>query len=643
MSLESIMVLLRSFTTPYLRLCILIAFGVTAVNATADIATDSTTPQVELDKIVVTATRTPTKISNTIAQTRVVDKEELKRHQGQSALEVIKRQPGFSQFSYGGVGTSGNFYARGYDNKSILVLIDGVRYSSLSTGGASLSLLPADQIDRIEILYGASGSSIYGSDAMGGVIQIFTKGREVDQTNFAVTTGVGSHNEYLYGASAQFANQTGTTLSLSASHNETDGYNATLPRNLPSQTDDDGFKSDNFSLNINQQINDNFKLGASGIYSKSTTDIDAYDDYTTNAPALKHAFSNQDNGVVSTYLEHDNSNSNTKLSYGYSTDESTTYETSLKDGNNYDTRQKQLNLIRVQDLPIGKAIIGAEHLTQALKSNVYTAKDRKIKSGFLGYVVSNNDIDAQANIRYDDYSDFDSKTTYNLGAAYHLTPEFRVGANYAKGYRAPTFNDLYGPASWGSNPNLKPETSDNYEAFVEYSDQTQSTRLTGYRNKIEDLIASDNVKTVQYPYGKNINIDKAKINGVILTSDWNLDNYLFGLSYDYQNAKNDSGSNNGKYLPIRPEHKALVYVGYQLSDVDIRAEYQYVDDYYYNAPNTSKVDSYNLVNISGHYKLTDNLSMTARLNNVFNEKYVTAPDYNTDGTNFFTSLTYSWF
>ena len=645
------MVLSRSSSTTYLRLCVLSALGVFALSsnaATTDdaIVSNNALPEVELDKIVVTATRTPTKTSNVIAQTRVVDKEDLKRFQGQNALDIIKRQPGISHYTNGGAGTTSNFYMRGYNNKQILVLIDGVRYSSLSAGGATLSLLPADQIDRIEILYGASGSSIYGADAMGGVIQVFTKGTNIDRSNVSVTAGIGSHNEYLYGTSAQFVNQTGTTLSLSASHNETDGYNATLPSNLPSQTDDDGFKSDNYSLLFSQKINDNFKLGINGIYSKSTTDIDAYDDYNTNIPALKHAFSDQNSGAASAYLEHSDDNSNTKLTYGYSIDESITYETDLKNGSKYDTNQQQINLVRVQDLPIGKAIIGAEHLTQELESNVYTAKDRKIKSGFLGYLVSHNNIDAQANVRYDDYSDFDSETTYNLGAAYHLTPEFRVGANYAKGFRGPTFNDLYYPNS--GNPNLKPETSDNYEAFIEYNNGLQSTRLTGYHNKVDDLISFVSIFDIDgnYAGGSSENVDRAKIKGLTLTSDWVFDSYLFGGSYDYQQAKDASGgASDGNFLAIRPEHQGLVYAGYRLPSLDVRAEYQYVGDYYSGVANTDSqlVDSYGLLNISGNYKLTDNLSMTARLNNITNKKYVTLPGYNTDGTNFFTSLTYNWF
>ncbi|WP_198336839.1 TonB-dependent receptor domain-containing protein [Psychrobacter celer] len=657
------MSLSRSSSRTYLRLSILSALGLFAVNtamaATPEVinTNDSEMPQVELDKIVVTATRTPTKTSNVVAQTRVIDKEELQRYQGQTALDVLKRQPGFSHYTNGGAGTTSNFYIRGYDGKQVLVLIDGVRYSSLSTGGATLNLLPVDQIDRIEVLYGASGSSIYGADAMGGVIQVFTKGNNIEQSNISVTAGIGSHDQYLYGASAQFANDKGTTLSLAASHNETDGFNATLPRDLPSQTDDDGFESDNYSLFLNQKINDSLRFGISGLYSKSTTDIDSYDDYMTGAPALKHAFSDQESGAASAYLEHFTDSSNTKLQYGYSIDESTTYETDVNNGSQYDTKQQQISLVRTQTLPIGKAIIGAEHLNQELKSNVYDANDRKVKSGFLSYLVSHNNIDAQANVRYDDYSDFDSETTYNLGAAYHLTPEFRVGANYAKGFRAPTFNDLYYPNS--GNPNLKPETSDNYEAFIEYNTGLQSTRLTGYHNKVDDLISFVSIFDTdgKYAGGSSENVDKAKIKGLTLTSDWVLDSYLFGASYDYQKAKDDSDYTgkvddlgnpidyNGNYLPIRPENKGLIYLGYHLPSLDIRAEYEYIGHYYYSVNNADSqiIDSFGLFNISGNYQLTDNLTMSARLNNITNKEYVTALGYNTDGTNFFTSLTYNWF
>ena len=632
------MVLSRPSSITYLRLCILTAVGVFTVGATAattEVAkvSDDELPQVELDKIVVTATRTPTKISNTIAQARVIAQEELQHYQGQSALEIIKRQPGFSHYSNGGMGTANNFYLRGYDSKQILVLIDGIRYSSASLGGAALNLLPADQIDRIEILYGASGSSIYGADAMGGVIQIFTKGNNVKSSGATVTIGAGSHDQYTYGASAQFANDTGTTLSLGASRNQAKGFNATLPNNSKYNKDDDGFDSNNFSIALNQRINDQWLAGASALYSKSNTEFDdgKFEDTQVD----------QENGAAQAFVDwRYQPGSSLKLQYGHSIDKSDTYS---QYSSVYNTKQDQVTLLGQHKLPIGQGIYGLEYLNQSLDSTAYSIDDRDVKSAFLGYVLASNQFDAQANLRFDDNSQYGNKTTYNLGGAYHLNPNFRLGASYAKGFRAPTFNDIY--PGFNGDPDLKPETSDNYEAFMEYNTLFQTTRLTGYRNTVDELIASP------APTYQTLNINDAKINGVSLTSDWVLDNYLFGGSYDYQRAKDNSdysnrvANYNGNYLPYRPEHKGLVYAGYRLPSLDFRAEYQYVDDYYSGIANSDAeaVDSYGLFNISGNYQLSDNLSMTARLNNITNKKYITTPDYNTDGTNFFTSLTYNWF
>lgn len=627
-------------STTYLRLCILSTLGLFAINATAATAEVNTVneqeiPQVELDEIVVTATRTPTKIRNTIAQTRVVDSEELQRYQGQTVMEVLKRQPGISHYSNGGMGSVSKVYMRGYEGKQILVLIDGIRYSSLSAGGATLSLLPADQIERIEILYGASGSSIYGADAMGGVIQIFTKGSNVEKSNFSITAGVGSNDQYTYGAAAQFANNEGTALSLSASHNETNGFNSKLPSAYGFNKDDDGYESDNFSIALNQRINDQWSTGVSALYSKSTIEFDN--------GATRDDYSDQENGAAQAFVDWRYlPGSSVKLQYGHSID-----KLDNKFGDIFDTKQDQINLVGQHKLPVGQAIYGLEYLDQSLDTSAsgYNIEDRDVKSAFLGYLLANNQFDVQANIRFDDNSQHGDQTTYNLGGAYNFNPSLRIGANYAKGFRAPDFNELYYPGS--GNPRLNAETSDNYEAFIEYDTLLQSTRLTGYHNKVDDLINFNALydSNGKYIGGSYENIEQTKTKGVSLTSDWVINNYLLGGSYDYQQAKDDSSkANDGNFLAIRPEHKGLVYMGYRLPSLDIRAEYQYVDDYYSGTDNTDAqlVDSYGLLNISGNYQLTDNLTMTARLNNITNKQYITLPGYNTDGTNFLTSLTYTW-
>lgn len=645
------MTFLRSSSTTYLRLSVLSALGLLAAN-TAMAATsentsinDSNLPQVELDEIVVTATRTPTKINNVIAQTRVVDSQELKRYQGQTVLEVLKRQPGFSIKQDGGMGSSSNFYLRGYDSKRVLILIDGVRYGSMSAGQPALALLPTDQIERIEILYGASGSSIYGSDAMGGVIQVFTKGNNVEQTNFSVTAGVGSNDHYVYGADAQFVDTQGAKLSLSASRNQTDGISA-LAYQTGNNKDDDGFESNNFSLNASMPLTENISIGATGLFAKSTTEFDNY----TNEP---NAEIDQENGAISAFSQYEKDNLTLRLSAGESLD-----NLDNKVGDEFETKQRQANLLSIYRLPSGQLQAGAEWLKQQVDitdntpdngNDTYKINDRTIKSGFVGYQLNEDAYDFQANVRYDDNSQFDNETIYSLGYAVKLAPSLRLGTSFATGYRAPSLNDLYVESFYyAPNEDLEVEESKNLELFIESNGTLQTTRLTGFHSRVDDLINN----TYDPSIGKYqaVNINAAELSGYSFTSDWQLSNVLFGGQYTRTDAEERSGINKGKQLVYRPEHTGLVYVGYQALDFDIRAEAEYIGKTYNVADNSTFIDDYTLFNISGNYYINPNLTLTSRVENLTNKDYTTNESfgefgerYNQDGINFFTSLTYNWF
>ena len=628
----------------YLRLCILSALGLCAMSATAATAnpiSDDSLPQVELDEIVVTATRTPTKTSNVVVQTRVIDKEELQRYQGQSVIEVLKRQPGFNIKQDGDLGQSSNFYVRGYDSKRVLVLIDGIRYGSMSTGQPTLALLPAEQIERIEILYGASGSSIYGADAMGGVIQIFTKGSNTNQTSYSVTAGVGSNDHYLYGAAAQFANEQGASLSLSASRNQTKGISA-IENATGANRDDDGFESNNFSLNASMPVTNNVRIGATGLYAKSKT---KFDNFTNVADAEI----DQENGAVSIFSEYDKNDLTLRLSVGSSLD-----KLDNNVGDAFETEQRQANLLSIYQLPVGQLQAGTEWLKQEIDiddntpangTDSYKINDRTIKSGFLGYQVNKDVHDFQANIRYDDNSQFDNETTYSIGYGFRILPSLRVGTSFATGYRAPSLNDLYVESSfYVPNENLDVEKSDNLEAFIESNTAIQTTRLTGFRSDVDGLI--NNAFDPATNKFKAVNISEAKLSGYSLTSDWQLNNVLFGGHYTYTDAEERSGDNKGKQLVYRPENTALAYIGYQDLDYDIRLEAEYVGKIYTSASNDTFMDDYTLFSISGNYYLNPNLTVNSRIENLTNQDYTTNESfgtrYNQDGINFFTSLTYNW-
>ena len=644
------MALSRSSSTTYLRLCILSALGGFAISATAatgdsSVINHSELPQVELDKIVVTATRTPTKTSNVIAQTRVIDSEELQRYQGQTVTDVLKNQPGINITQSGGMGTASNFYMRGFDSKQVLVIIDGIRYGSISLGSPSLNLLSADQLDRIEILYGASGSSIYGSDAMGGVIQIFTKGNSVDKSNVSTTVGYGSNNHYQIGITGQLKNAT-SSLSLGVSRNETDGFNVIAnPESADYNADDDGFKSTNASLALQHKLSDSLSAGLSALYTDSTTDIDSAGN------AFPNAYSDQKNGSANAYLQYETPLTVSKLSYGQSIDKSTSHDANsinYQEGSQYDTTQEQARLETSINAQPGTVIVGAEWLSQKLDASdvldfsgypdpavqtPYDPNDRTVKSAFVGYQLADSYYDLQANYRVDDNSQYGNESTYNLGAAIRPLAGMRIGANYATGFRAPTFNDLYWPGF--SNPNLKPERTKNTEVFVEYANDAQTSRLTGYYTDAEDLISNA------------ANISEAKIKGLSLTSDWNMNDFIFGLGYDYLDAK-DKTANSASYdqqLAYRPKNSGLIYVGYQQPMFDVRLEAKHTDDRI--TAENNKLDSYTLLNLSGAVYINPNLRANLRVDNITDEDYTLSSQhgnvYTTEGTSYFGSLTYNWF
>jgi len=645
------MFLSRSSSRTYLRLSILSALGLLAANTAMAVTPETTSvdngemPQVELDKIVVTATRTPTKASNVIAQTRVIDSETLQRYQGQTVVDVLKNQPGINITQSGGMGTASNFYMRGFDSKQVLVIIDGIRYGSISLGSPSLNLLAADQIDRIEVLYGASGSSIYGSDAMGGVIQIFTKGNNVEQSNVSTTVGYGSNNHYQVGITGQLKNDT-SSLSLGVSRNETDGFNAIANSDsYDFNADDDGFKSTNASLALQHKLSDSLSAGISALYTDSTTDIDSAGN------AFPNAYSDQKNGSANAYLQYKTPLTVSKLSYGQSIDKSTTHDANSIDyqkGSQYDTTQEQARLETSINAQPGTVIVGAEWLSQQLDASdvldfsgypdpavqtPYNPDDRTVKSAFVGYQLADTYYDVQANYRVDDNSQYGHESTYNLGAAIRPLAGMRIGANYATGFRAPTFNDLYWPGF--SNPNLKPERTENTEVFVEYVNDAQTSRLTGYYTDAEDLISSA------------ANISEAKIKGLSLTSDWNLNAFIFGLGYDYLDAK-DKTANSASYnqqLAYRPKNSGMVYVGYQQPMFDVRLEAKHTDDRL--TAENNKLDSYTLLNLSGAAYITPNLRANLRVDNITDEDYTLASqfgnEYATEGISYFGSLTYDWY
>lgn len=621
----------------FLKICFL-AMSIACINGSV-FAQDLLSHQpvtVTLPEISITATRTPTLLKNTIAQMTVIDENDLQRYHGQSVLDVLRQQAGFYVTQNGGDGTSSNFYLRGYGSNQILVLIDGIRYASTTLGTPALSLIPADQIDRIEVLHGASGASLYGADAMGGVIQIFTKGQTAIQSNVALTVGVGTQNSYQGQITSQSVRDN-TTLSLSAGYEQTDGIDATMPKLgvFKHNPDTEAFKSKNASLVAKQRLNDNVEVGITGLMAKSTSDYDSASQVNwTDVANYPNTYQKNENGAFSAFANYQKDTLKTNLKYGQSFDKSTAYDGSSPTGNVFDTKQEQINFQLDYQLPVGVVIGGLEYLKQTADVKATWAtyeKNRKVNSAFVNYVLTQPNYDVQAGVRLDDHSEYDKHHTYNMGGAYRILPNTSVGVAYATGFKAPTVQDIY----FSRDDKVTFQTNKNWETFVENRGKNHVTRFTAYQTDYKNKIVWINNATS--------NVPNSSIKGVNLTSDWQLNHILFGINYDYQKAENDKTK---QILAHHPKHRGLIYVGYQQPKFDIRAEAQYASKT--TSPNfdtnlAEKLDGYTLINLSGNYYISPNLTLSSRLDNLTDKTYETIYGYRQKGINASLSATYRWF
>lgn len=588
----------------------------------------------QLPTQVVTASRTSTPITDIIGDVVVIDADQLKQYQGKTLAEVLQSQSGISFKSNGGVGAVASVFMRGHNSQSTLVLIDGVRFSSLSTGAGALNLIPADQVSRIEILQG-SASSLYGADAVGGVIQVFTKNGDFKRKNFQISVGAGTQNTQVANVLASVGGEK-AKLTISGAHSNTNGISA---YKKDKTADKDGHNQDSINVNFAYQPSKNTQLTLQHLNSYAETDID------------QGQQSKQQIGTSNISLKTKFNNIGLLLSHGISVDKSDTlfFSPSI-----FNTKQAHSKLLLDTKLPIGNAeqvhkiIAGGEFLDQKLTSSTkFTKGKNTTASGLLGYQLLGKQLDAQANVRYDNNSDFGNNTTYHLGLAYEPLAGLRLGGSYATAFRAPTFNDRYYPFESGSyacgdktctwsyqgNPDLKPEKAKNAEVFVAFNTDSLTNRISVFQNNVSDLIASGALASGT---PSRVNINKAKLMGVSLKTDYANAGYLSGLYYDYLDAKDEK---QDKQLVYRAKHSAGAYLGYQADRWGVRGELNFTGKRFTDTSNKDSLSPYTLLNVSGSVALTPAIDFSIRVNNVLDTDYELSKDYNTLGRNALATIT----
>lgn len=599
-----------------------------------------------LDDVVVTATRQATRTTHLIADTSVIDAAEIQRAGATTTLgELLGRQAGIEFRQSGGPGTTSSLFMRGTNSNHVLLLVDGLRVGSVTAGGAAWENLPLEQIERIEIVRG-SASALYGSDAIGGVIQIFTK-HGAGSAQPWLEVGYGSHQATLLSAGisgGQSATQ-GWNYNLQVSNKRSDSFSAIQnPTNLSWNPDHDGYRRTAASGSLGYKFNAQHELGLNFLYSDGWNRIDignlspgslASDDYRMDeqVSSLRVYSRNQlaDNWVST-------------LQIGRSLDDSRNLDNGVQTAQ-YKSTQTQYQWQNDLTLPVGTALLAVERLEQRVtSSDNYALGKRSIDSLLAGWTAQLGAHQLQLNARQDHNSQFGDKTTGGIGYGYQFAPEWRAGLSWGTAFKAPTFNDLYYPPDgWGnvSNPNLRPETSENRELALRYETARQESGVVYYDNEIKDLIQWAPIDpTFITTFGWTpTNLAKARIKGWTLShAGRNDQGYRWSASADFLDPR-DTATN--KVLIHRARRLANLSVGRDFGQFALDAELQAAGRRYVNAANTQRLAGYALLNLNASYRLTPEWQLTARANNLFDRDYTLVNGFATDGANFFIGVRYT--
>lgn len=610
-----------------------------------------------LDPVVVTATRQSQRANDAIAEVTVIDNQEIEQAGPSATLgELLGRTVGVEFGRSGGRGADESVFIRGTNSGHALVLVDGMRVNSATTGATALQMIPVSQIDRIEVLRGPA-SALYGSDAIGGVIQIFTKAPS-DAPLFAAQVGAGSASSYE--TSVAHANRIGAlNYSIKAGVSGTQGINAIESPKYPGYNPDrDGYRNSNLNFNASYNFGKDAEVGVGFFNSVSTNRYDAYK-WDPNIPPfganvdarLDYQMKHRVSGAFAYGSIAPTSYWKSTLKIAQGEDRTESPESVIGDPISFfKTTQNQYTWQNDFKLPLGSVLFALERLEQEVNSTKnYALKSRTIDSALLGWNATVGSHAFQANLRTDDNSQFGQRDTWLIGYGYQLAPTWRATASYGTAFKAPTMNDLYFPFTagvGGGNASLKPEESRNAEASLRFRKGATQAKLTYFRNKINNLIAwtTDPNTFVSSP----INVGEAVIDGIEISAATTLGNWLLNANATFQDPRD---TDHNQQLRRRAKAFGLVSATYVAGAFKGCIEFKavggrYDDPHWKTGLNQVYMGGYALTNLFASYTIDKNWQAFARVDNLFDRNYDVARSvstiYGTPGLTAFGGIRYTF-
>jgi len=596
-----------------------------------------------VQEVVVTATRTPQPITETLAPVTLITAADIERLQPVDLIDLFNRVPGIDISRSGGDGSTAGLYMRGTNTDHTLFLVNGQRINSASLGETNFRFLDPSQIERIEIVRGAK-SSIYGSEAIGGVIQIFTK-KGQGKMNTVVSTEIGS-NALKRTAVSTNGSHNNFRYAVDFSYLDTDSIDSKVD-DTGTNRDRDGYRNHSVNANFGYEFSNGLDIGLSFLQANTRN---YYDDSSTEDPFsdtwIQNIVLNVDVPVTDWWRS--------KISVGHSTDDSDNID-GITGSHKSDFRTQRENVSWQNDFSIAEnqlLTVGYDFYDDELDSSqghVYSdgspVSDRDNNAVFAQYQGKFSIFDVMVGLREDDNEAFGTHTTGNVSVGVQLDDYHRAVLSWAEGFKAPTFNDLYwpiGPFGFG-NPNLEPEESENYELGFSGNYDAWRWELSVYQNHIDNLIQWAPANDPMNPFAWTpTNVSTAKIKGGELVVSGQLAGWDISSAYSYTSPRDED---TDKVLLKRSMESFLLDADRRFGRWTVGASMNAKGKRYTNTSNTSKLGGYTLFDFRVGYDVTDKLKAQLKVENVFDKHYRTNESsfssFNEDGASWLFKLSYT--
>ena len=576
------------------------------------------------EEIIVAANRVEQSIGTVLAATTVIDKDSIRRSSAQNLAELLAGVPGMQFSPAGGLGAQTSLFLRGTESDHTLILVDGVQMTTSTGSAGKLEFIPLDQIERVEIVRGPR-SSVYGSEAIGGVLNIITKPHSSEDFNGSLKVMAGTQNssDANLGLQGRVGN---TALSLNASRQQTDG----IDFSERGSSDDDGYENDSYSLSLTHQFGERFSLSstyssfdARSDYDDGVVNTDSQQFSTTLTAALSESW---DSSLIIEQFKEDNADAG---SFGLTNSASENRRLSWQNNYSFDARNLLSFGVDRQEQELRYATFGA----------LQTDTSRDNDGVFGVYIHEGAALDFTLSLRNDDNERFGDHSTGSVAIGRDLTDSVRAWVSYGTAFKAPNLIDLYVdfPAFFFfANPNLDPETAQSLELGLQASALGASWQLNIFRNDIDDLIATD------ASFTSLANIQQARIDGLEATvstsvSGWGLDAALTLLEHENRST--------GVGLLRRPEQTLSINLARDFGVLDLtlnllaQGEHLDIDPVSFG---NSKVGGFGVLNVIAGYQLSEDFELRLRIGNLLDKDYQVVDGFNTQDRTAQLSLNYQF-